>query len=122
MEQICCFRGGKGARFIISAFSRYKNYKISDSDLTQSNHYSSVPNPNQYRAVLFSLGPRSAMGEKGEKRAQIGKTWASRAVSSGGFSHSHTTSRLALLAIFFPFSHNAEPGPRLSVIKTLWPY
>ena len=103
VEQICCFRGGKGARFIISAFSRYKNYKISDSDLTQSNRYSSVPNPNQYRAVLFSLGPRSAMGEKGEKRGQIGKTWASRAVSSGGFSHSQTTSRLALLAIFFFF-------------------
>ena len=55
---------GKGARFIISAFSRYKDYKI--SDLTQSNRYSSVPNPNHFRAVLFSLGPGSAVGEKGE--------------------------------------------------------
>ena len=66
MAQICCFRGGKGARFIISAFSRYKDYKI--SDLTQSNRYSSVPNRNHYRAVLFSLGPGSAVGQKGEKR------------------------------------------------------
>ena len=91
--------GGKGARFTISAFSRYKDYKI--SDLTQSNRYSSVPNPNQYRAVLFSLGPRSAMGEKGEKRGQIGKKSASRAVSWGGLSHSQTTSWLASLANFF---------------------
>ena len=66
MEQICCFGGGKGARFIISAFSRYKDYKV--SDLTQSNRYSSVPKPNYYRAVLFRLGPGSAVGEKGEKR------------------------------------------------------
>ena len=66
MAQICCFREGRGARFIISAFSRYKDYKI--SDLTQSNRYSSVPNPNHHRALLFSLGPGSAVGEKGEKR------------------------------------------------------
>ena len=79
MEQICCFRGCKGAFFIISAFSRYKDYKV--SDLTQSNRYSSVPNPNHCRAVLFSLGPGSAVGEKGEKRGQIGKKLASPAVS-----------------------------------------
>ena len=76
VEQICYFREGKGARFIISAFSRYKDFKI--SDLTQSN--SSVPNPNHFWAALFSLGPGSAVGEKGENRGQVGKTSASRAV------------------------------------------
>ena len=115
--------GGKGARFIISAFSRYKDYKISDP--TQSNRYSSVPNPDHYRTVLFSLGPGSAVGKKGEKRGQIGKKSASRAVSWGRLSYCLTTSRLASLAnfvvVFFlanadffpPFSYNAEPGPGL---------
>ena len=73
------------------------------------------------------------MGKKGEKRGQKGKKWrAQRYPSWGGLSHCQTTSRLASLAnLFFlanselgfsPFSHNAEPGPRLSVIKTLWLY
>ena len=62
-----------------------------------------------------SLGPISEVGEKGEKRGQIGKISASE-------SPPQTTSRLVSLARFFffahadffsPFSPNAELGPRL---------
>ena len=59
------------------------------------------------------LGPGSTVGEKGKKRGQMGKISASKAsqvVSWGGGNY--------LLArftrqFFSPFSHDAEPGPRL---------
>ena len=67
VEQICCFRGGKGARFIISAFSRYKVYKI--SDLTQSNRYSLTLITFEQRYLAWDQGPLWG------KKAKTGVKW-----------------------------------------------
>ena len=59
------------------------------------------------------------MGEKAKKRGQKGKISASEASpavvwadgKAATLSPPQTSSSLALLADFFPFSPNAEPGP-----------
>ena len=48
------------------------------------------------------------MGKNGKKRGLIGK------ISAGEASQAVTTSRLASLADFSPFTLNAEPGTRLA--------
>ena len=62
--------------------------------------YSSSPHP--------CLGPGSAVGKNGKKRGLIAKLLAGEA------SRAVTTSRLASLADFSPFTLNAEPGTRLA--------
>ena len=62
--------------------------------------YSSSPHP--------CLGPDSAVGKNGKKRGLIAK------ILAGEASRDVTTSRLALLADFSPFTFNAEPGTRLA--------
>ena len=125
MEQICCFRGGKEARFIISAFSRYKVYKI--SDLTQSNRYSLTLITFEQRYLAWDQGPLWG------KKAKTGVKWEKRRRAERYPREGFLIPRLPLgslhspfffwpTPIFSPFTHNAEPGPRLSVIKTLWPY
>ena len=55
------------------------------------------------------------VGRKGQKRGQIVKISASQAVAWEG---EKTTSQLpSLTNFFFPFSPNAEPGPRLTCSK-----
>ena len=77
----------------------------------------------------LSLGPGSAVGEKGKKRGQIGKYRGAKLAErypgeeerAPPFPPPQATYRLASLHNFFffvhadfsPFSHNAEPGPRL---------
>ena len=73
-------------------------------------------------SLFRSLGPGSAVGEKGKKQGQIGKKkerlGPSVVLGRGKGRHpqfpSQITSRLASLADFFSFSPNVEPGPRLS--------
>ena len=70
-----------------------------------------------------SLGPGSAVGEKGKKRSQIGKNGNRREPRGARHpfpSPDYLSTRFARRFCFFrqsrflsPFSHNAEPGPRL---------
>ena len=64
-----------------------------------------------------SLGPGSAVGEKGKKRGQIGNISASEAspaVAWGDYL-SEPFLFFRLRRFFFPFSLNAESGPWLRV-------
>ena len=61
--------------------------------------------------ITVSLGPGSALGEKGKKRGQIGKISASEASRARFFF-------FAKAAIFPPFPHNEEPDPRLVYSQT----
>ena len=63
--------------------------------------------------ITVSLGPGSALGEKGKKRCQIGKISASEASRAQFFFFFFRQSRF-----FFPFPHNEEPGPRLVYSQT----
>ena len=58
--------------------------------------------------ITVSLGPGSALGEKGKKRGQIGKNIGERSKPSAFFFHFD----------FSPFAHNTEPGPRLVYSQT----
>ena len=62
--------------------------------------------------ITVSLGPGSALGEKGKKRGQIGNTSASEA-SQTRFFFFFRQSRF-----FSPFPHNEEPDPRLVYSQT----
>ena len=71
---------------------------------------SPVKHSKHLSRVLFfksSLGPCSAMGQK--KRGQIGKISASEAIRGVSLADFFFCQR----RFFSPFSHNAEPGPRL---------
>ena len=61
--------------------------------------------------ITVSLGPGSALGEKGKKRGQIGKISASEASRARFFF-------FAKAAIFSPFPHSEEPDPRLAYSQT----
>ena len=61
--------------------------------------------------ITVSLGPGSALKEKGKKGGQIGKTSASEADGVIFFF-------FLPKPIFFPFPHNEEPGPRLVYSQT----
>ena len=61
--------------------------------------------------ITVSLGPGSALGEKGKKRGQIGKNIGERSKPSAVFFFSPTP-------IFSPFAHNTEPGLRLVYSQT----
>ena len=62
--------------------------------------------------ITVSLGPGSALGEKGKKRGQIGKNIGERSKPSAAFFFFSST------PIFSPFPHNTEPGPRLVYSQT----
>ena len=62
--------------------------------------------------ITVSLGPGSALGEKGKKRGQIGKNIGERSKPSAVFFFFSPT------PIFSPFAHNTEPGPRLVYSQT----
>ena len=57
--------------------------------------------------ITVSLGPGSALGEKGKKRGQIGKNIGERSKPSTVFFFLFSPT-----SIFSPFAHNTEPGPR----------
>ena len=63
--------------------------------------------------ITVSLGPGSALGEKGKKRGQIGKISASEASGAPVFFFFFPPT-----PIFSPFPHNTEPGPRLVYSQT----
>ena len=60
--------------------------------------------------ITVSLGPGSALGEKGKKLGQIGKILASEISRARFFFFPN--------AVFSPFPHNAEPGPTLDYSQT----
>ena len=75
----------------------------------------------RYNRHLYSLGPGSAVGEKGKKRGQTGKISASEILGrgKGGAFPEYLSARFARRfffanADFFSLSHNADPGPRIS--------
>ena len=76
----------------------------------------------RYNRHLYSLGPGSAVGEKGKKQGQTGKISASELLwrGKGGAFPEYLTAHFARrfyfspTPIFSPLSHNAEPGPRIS--------
>ena len=61
--------------------------------------------------ITVSLGPGSALGEKGKKRGQIGKTSASEASQTRFFFFRQNR-------FFSPFPHNEEPDSRLVYSQT----
>ena len=61
--------------------------------------------------ITVSLGPGSALGEKGKRRGQIGKISASEVSRARFFFFSPTP-------IFSPFPHNVDPGPRQDYSQT----
>ena len=63
--------------------------------------------------ITVSLGPGSALGEKGKKRRQIGKNIGERSKPSAVFFFFFSPT-----PIFSPFAHNTEPGPRLVYSQT----
>ena len=64
--------------------------------------------------ITVSLGPGSALGEKGKKRGQIEKISASEASRAGLFFFFFSPKPI----FFCPFPHNEEPDPRLVYRQT----
>ena len=65
--------------------------------------------------ITVSLGPGSALGEKGKKRGQIGKIPASEISRTRPFFFFR---QRRFFPFFPPYSHNAEPGPTLDYSQT----
>ena len=63
--------------------------------------------------ITVSLGPGSALGEKGKKRGQIGKNIGERSQPRAVFFFFFSPT-----PIFSPFAHNTEPGLRLVYSQT----
>ena len=61
--------------------------------------------------ITVSLGPGSALGEKGKKRGQIGKISSSEVTRARFFFFRQSR-------FFSPFPHNEEPDPRLVYSQT----
>ena len=128
----------KALRFVVwdrnVPSSEISNFRFSNHDVRDVSHVQYCRTVTDRRCLsslvaIVSLGPGSAMRERGKKRGPIGKISASEAspaVSWGGGKGCHSfpfpdylSARFARRFFFrprwffFPFSPNAEPGLRL---------
>ena len=94
-----------------SVWGASKNMDCENSEMAYYTNYRKKAQCNHNGKHECSLGPGSAVGEKGKKREQI--------VRGKGRRHPFP-SVFRPRTLFFPSSPNAEPGPRLAWMQIMY--